>query len=80
MVSSEADVLNKNVSCSVIEVVLYYSISIHEIVIKFYMFNDSFKYYYRLCIYKYMILYSIQWQASHGYWSCYAYADKPASI
>jgi hypothetical protein len=49
MVSSEADVLNKNVSCSVIEVVLYYSISIHEIVIKFYMSNDSFKYYYRLC-------------------------------
>jgi hypothetical protein len=81
MVSSEADVLNKNVSCSVIEVVLYYSTSIHEIVIKFYMSIDSFKYYYRLCIYKYMILYSIQWQASHGYsWSCYAYADKPASI
>ena len=44
MVSSEADVLNKNVSCSVIEVVLYYSTSIHEIVIKFYMSIDSFKY------------------------------------
>ena len=52
MVSSEADVLNKNVSCSVIEVVLYYSTSIHEIVIKFYMSIDSFKYYYRLCIFK----------------------------
>jgi hypothetical protein len=51
MVSSEADVLNKNVSCSVIEVVVY--------------------------IYKYdIILYSIQWQASHGNWSWYAYADK----
>ena len=52
MVSSEADVLiklNKNVSCSAIGVVLY-STSIHEIVIKFYMSNDSFKYYYRLCI------------------------------
>jgi hypothetical protein len=49
--------LNKNDSCSVIDVVLYYSISIHEIVIKcpmihssiiivdtFYMSNDSFKY------------------------------------
>ena len=35
-----------------------------------------------VCMYKYMILllYSIQWQASHGNWSCYAYADKPASI
>ena len=41
MVSSEADVLNKNVSCSVIEVVLYYSTSIHEIVIKFYMLIHS---------------------------------------
>jgi hypothetical protein len=40
MVSSEAEVgpikLNKNVSCSAIGVVLY-NISIHEIVIKFYM-------------------------------------------
>jgi hypothetical protein len=25
-----------------------------------------------------MILYSIQWQASHGNWSCYA--NKPASF
>ena len=28
--------------------------------------NDSFKYYYHLL---YMILYSIQWQASHDNWS-----------
>ena len=45
-----------------IGVTLYYSISIHkihEIVIKFHMSNDSFKYYHRLCIYKYMISYSI---------------------
>ena len=48
-------------------------ISIYGIVIKFYMSNDSFKYYY--CLYIYMILYSIQWQASHGNWSCYA--NKP---
>jgi hypothetical protein len=40
--------LNKNVSCSAIGVVLYYRISIHEIVIKFHMSNDSFKYYYRI--------------------------------
>jgi hypothetical protein len=50
--------LNKNVSCSAIGVVLY-SIFIHEIVIKLYMSNDSLKYYYCLCIYKYMILDSI---------------------
>ena len=78
MVSSEADVLNKNVSCSVIEVVLYYSISIHEIVIKFYMSHSSIIIVYVNKIYD-IVQYSVA-SLSHGYWSCYAYADKPASI
>jgi hypothetical protein len=29
-------------------------------------------------VFLYMILYSIQWQASHGNWSCYA--NKPTSF
>jgi hypothetical protein len=49
-------------------------ISIYEIVIKFYVSYDSFKYYY--CLYVHMVFwllfYSIEWQASRGNWSWYA--------
>jgi hypothetical protein len=50
------------------------SISIYEIVIKFYVSNDSFKYYYCLyvhtCMVFWLLFYSIEWQASRGNWSC----------
>jgi hypothetical protein len=69
----------------VIGVILYYSISIHEIVIKFYMSNDSFKYYYRLCVYKYCTVFSDRLVMATGHamlinLHLFAYADKPASI
>jgi hypothetical protein len=31
-----------------------------------------------ILLFIHMVLYSIQWQASHGNWSCYAAAAKPA--
>jgi hypothetical protein len=55
MVSSEADVLNKNVNKGSLE---------GAIKTIFGTKTDL--------VFLYMILYSIQWQASHGNWSCYA--------
>jgi hypothetical protein len=48
----------------------------YEIVIKLYISNYSIIQV--LLSFVYMIFYSIQWQASHDNWSCYA--NKPASI
>jgi hypothetical protein len=76
-VSSEADVRRIEQKCQQIGYILSPHQQIvqlfcehglqlpYKIVIKFYMSNDSFKYYY--CIYRY----SIQWHASHDNW-CYA--------
>ena len=73
MVSSEADVLNKNVN--------KYILSPHQQIVRLFCDRGAIKTIIGIkidLVLLYMILYSIQWQARHGNWSCYA--NKPASF